>query len=236
MQAPTLLGQTRAILMQTGAAFQSAWGKAKHAKQVSKDWIVAKFAEIGNYWNTVLWPNYFKDFYENNIQPITKGDLIVGGTCTGVALAITFLTPAIFGLATFALSGIAGFTIILGTCAFLRHQVRSRHNEMAWDHVDQIRRAVNRTTKPSHHFATMEASVTELKKSRFGHLEDNVKRIEEQIRTFNRTINSPQINNGNAFDDAKRSFLTFLEGEQGRLAHHKTIAALPAHADTDVTH
>ncbi len=96
-----------------------------------------------------------------------------------------------FAILPLALGGAAA--AIIGSWTFSRWRVRKSFDNVAWEHVDKIRRAAHETTHENQNFAEIYREKGLLTKPEYDHLEDERKRLDDEIQKFRAVILKPHF-------------------------------------------
>jgi|GEM_PF-3026795 len=163
------------------------WGiaTASGTKRGVADYWAAKRVELYG-----LWQSHGEPFYKRNIKPLEKIDYLLIGASFSLAGVIIVVTAKFFP-ALVPVSVLIGALLFLKACLSHHDRVRQQHEEMAWDYLDQIRRAVHSTTKTHHNFALIEGYQTHLPPADFEDLKKDISELEEKIRAFKKVVCSP---------------------------------------------
>ena len=81
----------------------------------------------------------------------------------------------------------------MGSWTFSRWRVRKDFNDIAWEHVDKIRRAAHETTHENQNFGEIYREKGFLTKPEFDHLEQDRKQLDEEIQKFRAVILKPHF-------------------------------------------
>lgn len=131
-----------------------------------------------------LWQNYGKPFYIRNIQPLDRTDFILlAGSLAAADLVIT-IALEFFGNASLPPAIAIGILIFLNTFSFSRQRINKYFNDIAWGHVNLIRKAVHETTYKNLKFDQIEQQTKKLEEPQFSHLEARFKELNEEVRKF----------------------------------------------------
>lgn len=214
MSVPQVFSQIPGYL---DAACQYVDSKSHQAK----DWIVAVFDTMQDFiGKSELWIQTGKPFYDRRIKPLDKTDLI---TITGalilagliMKLALKILGKGILPLAT----GI-GAIIISGAVYYSQYRLEKHSNEIAWDHVDNIRRFTNATTLRKHYFGKMAKYRGRLQKPEFEHLKEQLKTLDIEIDKFKQAAGKRQMNDERV---SAKALLNFMNTVSNAPAADKTL-------------
>lgn len=228
MPVPAFVGHAQMYLQQ---AWEGAGKIARKAPacvgqlyQIPKDWIVAKFNEIKDFWNNTawnalkdkIWTPFLKPLHERYIEPLDRFDTVYLTGSAIVAASIAVLTPLIFGKALFAIATVSSLTLVLGACTLASYRAQRKHSEKAWDHIEHMRRAVNSTTARQNHFTLMHQDLAELQKPLYNHHSEDIKVLAQQLESFKKVASAPYYEDRKALVNALISHLkTLATGNQG---------------------
>lgn len=141
---------------------------------------------------TDLWQHQGKPLYERHIQPLTKTDYII--LSGSVILSIAGGTFALkkYGVAALPITMGASAATMMGAFCYSRYRLRNHFKEIAWKHVDNIRRAANDITYKNQNFGDLAKNRKLLEAPEFGDIKDDYfKLIDEEIRKFRQVALAP---------------------------------------------
>lgn len=183
MEAPAFLGQVPAYFHDARQHVEAFGNKMKE-----------KLAPLGQRISaSENWINHGKPLYERYIQPLDKTDYTLLGVCSALAMVILFIGHKALGIAILPLALGAAVTTIMGSWAFSRWRVNKRFDNVAWDHVDKIRRAAHETTHENQNFADIYLAKGLLTKPEFDHLDKERQRLDDEIQKFRAVILKPHF-------------------------------------------
>lgn len=216
MSVPQVFSQIPSYL---DAACQYVDSKSHQAK----DWIVARFDTMQDFVvKSELWIQTGKPFYDRRIKPLDKTDLI---TITGALILSGFimkLALKILGKGILPLAAGIGAIMVSGAVYYSQYRLQKHFDEIAWDHVDNIRRFANATTLRKHHFGKMAKYRGRLQKSEFEHLKEQLKTLDSEIVKFKKAAKTPQMKDE---QDAAKALLKFMNTVPNTPATDKTLLA-----------
>lgn len=209
------------------AYVHTAWNKVSHVGQLAKN-RVAKFIESKrNYWKeTNFWKQHGKSFYARNIKPLNKMDFLLLTGSLLIASVIVLIASSVFGIGAFPLAMGAGALLVLGAWSFSRNRVRNHFNEIAWEHVNAMRKAAHQMTYTHQQFGPIHHYKGFLAQPEFEHLKEDIKQLDQELFKFRDAVT--KIAPGADLTDSKKAFIEHLEALQRKLAQHKPIEKLPA--------
>ena len=173
-------------------SFRNTWEPVISFGRTSKDLIVGIWKASLNYLSqTDLWQKQGKSIYGRRIQPLKKTDYMYMTGSLIISSIATALAVYLFGIAVFPLS-IGGSTlVVMGVCSLSFNSVQTHFNEIAWGHVDNIRRTANDITYKNQKFAPLNHLRGLLEQPEFDHLKENLKTLDEEIRKFRSVALAP---------------------------------------------
>ena len=140
---------------------------------------------------TPIWIQLGKPLVERYIKPLDKTDHILLGIGSIVATVICLISYKKFAVLPLAV-GFAAISV-MGSWAISRWRVQKQFNEIAWDHVDKIRRAAHETTHENQNFGEIYREKGFLIKPEFDHLEQERNKLDEEIQKFRAVILKPHF-------------------------------------------
>lgn len=142
---------------------------------------------------------WIKPWFDRHIKPLEKGDYLL--MITVVAIAALALGCALlkFGVAALPL-GLGAAGLIIGLCGFYLHKKVQQHfDDIAWEHLDQIRRSAHDITDKNQDFQEVVKERAALEKPEFQHLKDDLKNLDEETRRFRKDATAPHYDNKRDF-------------------------------------
>lgn len=223
MHVPKFISQ---IPVHMNQAFNTVAAKSTKAK----DFVVNFFkARRDHFVQSDFWKGYGKPFYTRHIEPLKKKDYAILGIMLTVATAVIVVAVKIFTVAAFPLALGGAALIVLGTCSYLRSQINQHFNKQAWDHVDEIRQIADKITSQNQKFGDISEERVKMSKPGFEHLKDDLKQLDEEIRTFRKAVLS---SNSDEKKKIIKTHLTVLKGiVQGNAQDTALIQALEQEVD-----
>ena len=165
-------------------------------------------------------PDSIKPWFERNIQPLNATDylvLIIGLEVSLLLLGYGWLR---YGNAALPL-GLCAAGMIMGGCGiFCRKRVQRHFDEKAWEQIDLMRRAAHDITVTNQDFSALAKARAVLEKPEFSHLQEDLKRIDEETRRLKADVSSP---NYEVKQDIVKAHLTILAPKVQANAQDKAI-------------
>lgn len=181
--------------------------KGAEAKHWLTDYWTTKRDEFSQF---TWWQESGKPFYERNIKPLTKIDYL---RLTGSVLTAVLLTTVAmrrFGVGAFPLAASGGTLIVMGAYYLSRNTVQKHFDEKAWGHIDQIRRIAHKITDKNQKFGDINQHRTPLMQPEFKHLDDDLKKLDEEISKFKTAVLSPSCEDKKQIIKAHLTYLRTL--------------------------
>ncbi len=203
MPVPAFVGHAQMHLQQAwthaGNLARNAPARVGQLYQIPKDWIIAKFNAIKDFWNNTVWKTFndkiwtpfLKPLHERYIEPLDRFDTVYLTGSAIVAASIAVLTPLIFGKALFAIATVSSLTLVLGACTLASYRAQRQHSEKAWGCIEHMRGAVNSTTARQNHFTLMHQDLAELQKPLYNHHSEDIKVLAQQLESFKKVASAP---------------------------------------------
>jgi hypothetical protein len=184
--------QIPGFIQQIPNPFQMIWGPITYMAQTPINAITGIWTTSRDYCSqTNFWQQQGKPLYERNIQPLTKFDFMLLSGSVMLSSAGTIYALSKCGVAALPLTiGFAALSV-LGACGYSRYCLRNHFKEIAWGHVDNIRRAANKTTNTNQNLGTIADYRKHLEKPEFDDLNDDKKQLDEEIRKFRSVALAP---------------------------------------------
>lgn len=223
MPVPAFVGHAQMHLQQAwthaGNLARNAPARVGQLYQIPKDWIIAKFNAIKDFWNNTVWKTFndkiwtpfLKPLHERYIEPLDRFDTVYLTGSAIVAASIAVLTPLIFGKALFAIATVSSLTLVLGACTLASYRAQRQHSEKAWDRIEHMRGAVNCTTARQNYFTLMHQDLAELQTPLYNHHSEDIKVLAQQLESFKKVASAPY------YEDRKALVNTLI-------SHLKTLA------------
>lgn len=178
---------------------------------------------------TDFWQQQGKPFYERNIEPLDTTDYLLLGGSLCSAVLITAVTVSIFTVAAFPLALGGGTLLFAGACTYSRYRVRKHFDNLAWDHIDEIRRLSYKTSSKQQYFGNISEERARLMQPEFSHLDIQIKELDEELRKFRNVVLSADCNDKK---NVVKAHLTYLVNLVQTSAHDKAlIEALESEID-----
>jgi hypothetical protein len=163
--------QMPGFIRQISSPFQMIWEPIAYMVQTPINVMTGIWTSSRDYCSqTDFWQQQGKPLYERNIQPLNKTDFIILSGSIILATAGTIYTLSQYGVAALALTIGFSATCVLGACYYSRYRLRNHFKEIAWGHVDNIRRAANKTTNTNQNLGTIADYRKHLEKPEFDDL------------------------------------------------------------------
>lgn len=200
---------------------QKGWVNIASIPTKSKELAMNHLSAKQEYWRqTDFWKQYGDSFYERNIQPLDKIDfMLLTGSLT-IASTVMFIALTYLGIGALPLTlGLDSLTVF-ASYSFSRQRIITYFNEIAWEHVDGMRRTANEIIQKNQKFAEICEYKNSLMERKFEHLKEEVNGLDREINAFKKSVQ------GTDLPDGKGAFITYLEGLQHRLAPYKEIEKL----------
>lgn len=204
------------------APFQYVWNQASSIGQQTKNRVAKWMESKRNYWKeTDFWKQYGSPFYTRNIKPLNKKDFLILTGSVLIASLIVKITTAFFGIAVLPLSMWGAALVVMGACSFTRMRVRNYFSEIAWEHLDAMRKIASQITYTNQQFGEINRYRGLLLQPEFKHLKEDIEQLDKEINKFKDVVTKfvPAAD----LADSKKAFIEYVEALQKKLAQHKPI-------------